>query len=35
LSDIRATQDISAVFLLGKELDRAAIIERLTQDLRN
>jgi imidazolonepropionase-like amidohydrolase len=35
LSDIRATQDISAVFLLGKELDRTAIIERLTQDLRN
>ena len=34
LSDIRATQDISAVFLLGKELDRTAIIERLTQDLR-
>ncbi|MDA0896904.1 MAG: amidohydrolase family protein [Proteobacteria bacterium] len=35
LSDIRATQDISAIFLLGKELDRTAIIERLTQDLRN
>ena len=32
LNDIRATQDIDAVFLLGKELDRKAIVGRLTQD---
>jgi imidazolonepropionase-like amidohydrolase len=35
LGDIRATQDIHSVFLLGKELDRPAIIERLMQDTRN
>ena len=35
LENIRATQDIHSVFLLGKELDRAAIIERLMQDTRN
>ena len=35
LNNIRATQDIHAVFLLGKELDRKAIIGRLTQDGRN
>lgn len=35
LNDIRATQDIHAVFLLGKELDRKAIVGRLTQDRRD
>ena len=35
LNDIRATQDIYAVFLLGNELDRKAIIGRLTQDRRD
>lgn len=32
LINIRATQDIHAVFLLGKELDRNAISRRLKQD---
>ena len=35
LNDIRATQDIHAVFLLGNELDRKAIVGRLTQDRRD
>ena len=35
LGDIRATQDIYSVFLLGKELDRTAIIGKLMQDTRN
>ena len=32
LNNIRATQDIYAVFLLGEELDRKLISEQLTQD---
>ena len=32
LKDIRATQDIHAVFLRGRELDRQAMSRRLTQD---
>jgi imidazolonepropionase-like amidohydrolase len=32
LKDIRATQDIRAVFLRGRELDRQAMSRRLTQD---
>ena len=35
LNDIRVTQDIHAVFLLGNELDRKAIVGRLTQDRRD
>jgi imidazolonepropionase-like amidohydrolase len=31
LNDIRATQDIHAVFLRGIKLDRKAIVGRLTQ----
>jgi imidazolonepropionase-like amidohydrolase len=32
LNNIRSTQDIYAVFLLGEELDRKLISEQLTQD---